>query len=302
MHVVGTVYLVGAGPGDPELLTLKAHRALCGCKVLVYDRLVSEEVLALVPPGVTRIYVGKTAGKHVMPQAEINRLVAKLALSGRDVVRLKGGDPFVFGRGGEEALYLREHGVPFEVIPGVTAAIACAAYAGIPVTHRGIASGVRLLTGHCRGTLPLDVDWRSLSDPNTTLVVYMGLANLRQIRDGLLGAGRDRSTPVAVVANGTLATQRRLITTLGTLVADLEAARMQAPAVLIIGAVVDLAARLDWFEDSLRTRAAGAAQAAGERQPHADPQQARAVQTSRPHAQEAHAMSACGPEAGDASN
>ena len=272
MHAIGTVYLVGAGPGDPELLTLKAHRLLRSASVVVYDRLVSEDVLALVPQGVMRIYAGKTAGKHVLPQDEINHLVAKLALSGRDVVRLKGGDPFVFGRGGEEALYLRERGVPFEVVPGITAAIACAAYAGIPVTHRGIAGGVHLLTGHCRGTLPLDVDWRTLADPNSTLVFYMGLANLRPIRDGLLGAGRDGATPVAVIANGTLASQRKLLTTLGQMVADTEAEAIQAPAVLIIGAVVDLAAQLDWFEP---TRAAHPAR---DRAANAGPRPARKTQ------------------------
>lgn len=248
MHAIGTVYLVGAGPGDPDLLTVKAHRLLREASVVVYDRLVSEQVLALVPQGIARLYVGKTAGTHVVPQHEINELVASLALAGRDVVRLKGGDPFVFGRGGEEALYLHERGVPFEVVPGITAAVACAAYAGIPVTHRGIASGVHLLTGHCRGTLPLELDWHALADPQTTLVVYMGLANLRRIRDGLLAAGRDGATPVAVVADGTLASQHRLLTTLGRMVADTEAAAIAAPAVLIIGAVVALATRLDWFD------------------------------------------------------
>jgi len=256
MHRSGHVYLVGAGPGDPDLLTVKALRLLGEVDVVVYDRLVSEPVLALVPDGVSRIFVGKAAGNHVLPQDEINRVVASLALAGHDVVRLKGGDPFVFGRGAEEALYLRERGVPFTVVPGVTAAMACAAYAGIPVTHRGVASGVQLVAGHCRGSVPLELDWNALADPQLTLVFYMGLANLPQIRDGLLGAGRSAATPVAVVADGTLPTQRRLVTTLGASMRDVAAARIEAPAVIIVGEVVSLAARLDWFRPGAGSGAA----------------------------------------------
>lgn len=248
MQKIGQVYLVGAGPGDPELLTVKAVRLLSEVDVVVYDRLVSDDVLALVPDGVSRIYVGKAAGKHVLPQEDINVVVANLALAGHDVVRLKGGDPFVFGRGGEEALYLRGRGVPFQVVPGITAAVACAAYAGIPVTHRGLASGVQLVAGHCRGTQPLELDWRALADPALTLVFYMGLANLDQIRGGLLGAGRAGATPVAVVADGTLATQRRLITTLAEMTDAVKGATIKAPAVVIIGDVVNLATELDWFD------------------------------------------------------
>ena len=248
MQKIGQVYLVGAGPGDPELLTVKAVRLLSEVDVVVYDRLVSGDVLALVPDGVSRIYVGKAAGKHVLPQEDINVVVANLALAGHDVVRLKGGDPFVFGRGGEEALYLRGRGVPFQIVPGITAAVACAAYAGIPVTHRGLASGVQLVAGHCRGTQPLELDWRALADPALTLVFYMGLANLDQIRGGLLGAGRAGATPVAVVADGTLATQRRLITTLAEMTDAVNGATIKAPAVVIIGDVVNLATELDWFD------------------------------------------------------
>jgi uroporphyrin-III C-methyltransferase/precorrin-2 dehydrogenase/sirohydrochlorin ferrochelatase/uroporphyrin-III C-methyltransferase len=247
MHTTGHVYLVGAGPGDPELLTVKAVRLLGEVDVVVYDRLVSEQVLAMVPDGVSRIFVGKASGRHVLPQDEINRLVASLALAGHDVVRLKGGDPFVFGRGGEEALYLRGRGIPFSVVPGVSAAMACAAYAGIPVTHRGVASGVQLVAGHCRGTKTLELDWQALAHPQLTLVFYMGLANLEQIRDGLRGAGRAAATPVAVVENGTLASQRRLVTRLDTMVHDVTAAAIGPPAVVIVGDVVRLAAQLDWF-------------------------------------------------------
>lgn len=243
----GRVYLVGAGPGDPDLLTVKAARLLGQADVVVYDRLVSDAVLDLVPDGVSRIFVGKSVGRHVVPQEEINRILANLALAGHRVVRLKGGDPFVFGRGGEEALFLARRGIPFEVVPGITAAVACAAYAGIPVTHRGVASGVQLVTGHCRGTTPLDLDWRTLADPSLTVVFYMGLANLGEIRERLIAAGRAPTTPVAVVADGTLARQRRLTTTLAEVEQAVVEASIGAPAILIIGEVVRLARELDWY-------------------------------------------------------
>jgi uroporphyrin-III C-methyltransferase len=252
MGSLGRVYLVGAGPGDPDLLTVKALRLLGEADVIVYDRLVSDEILALVPEGVSRIFVGKAAGNHVLPQDEINRIIVKLALAGHNVVRLKGGDPFIFGRGGEEALRLAELGIPFEVVPGITAAVACAAYAGIPVTHRGLASGVQLVAGHCRGKTPLELNWQTLADPELTLVFYMGLANLSEIRAGLLAAGRAGATPVAVVAEGTKLSQRRLITTLDRIPDDVAAAGIVPPAVVIMGEVVTLSAKLDWFvADSL---------------------------------------------------
>ena len=264
MSSVGKVYLVGAGPGDPELLTLKAARLLRQAQAVVYDRLVSEEILQLIPDGVSRFFVGKESGRHVLPQDEINQLVANLALAGHSVVRLKGGDPFVFGRGAEEALFLRQHGVPFEVVPGITAAVACAAYAGIPVTHRAVASGVQWVTGHCRGTVPLDLDWKALVNPKLTLVIYMGLSNLDSIRDGLLGAGRDPNTPVAVISNGTLGSQHRLLTNLDALCREVATSRIKAPALIIVGDVVELAHQLDWFEPSASAPRAITA-AAGER-------------------------------------
>jgi len=247
MAATGKVWLVGAGPGDPELLTVKAVRVLSRVDVVVYDRLVSAAILDLVPQGVTRIFAGKAAGHHVLGQDEINRTVAGLALAGHEVARLKGGDPFVFGRGGEEALDLRRRGIPFEVVPGITAAVACAAYAGIPVTHRGVASGVQLVAGHCRGEAELGLDWERLADPSQTLVFYMGLANLGRIRDGLTDAGRAALTPVAVIADGTLASQRRLLTTLGAMEAAVAEAGIRAPAVVVIGEVVLLAEALEWF-------------------------------------------------------
>lgn len=247
MDSAGRVYLVGAGPGDPDLLTIKAMRLLGVADVVVYDRLVSEEILDLVPDGVSRIFVGKAAGNHVLPQDEINHIIVKLALAGHVVVRLKGGDPFIFGRGGEEALHLAEHGIEFEVVPGITAAVACAAYAGIPVTHRGLASGVQLVAGHCRGKTPLELDWHALARRELTLVFYMGLANLSEIRAGLMGAGRSGATPVAVIADGTKPSQRRLITTLDRAPDDVAACGIAPPAVVIIGDVVTLSAKLDWF-------------------------------------------------------
>lgn len=244
----GVVYLVGAGPGDPELLTVKAQRLLRMADVVVYDRLVSAEILALVPPGVARIAVGKEPGCRSASQTEINRLLAVLARRGRRVVRLKGGDPLVFGRGSEEALHLARAGVSFEIVPGVTAATACAAYAGIPLTHRGLAAGVQLVTGHRRDDAPLDLDWQRLANPECTIAVYMGLANLAHICRELTAAGLAPDTPAAAIENGTTARQRRCLATLADLPAAVAARGLASPVLLIIGKVVGLAQELDWFE------------------------------------------------------
>ncbi|MCG6885580.1 MAG: uroporphyrinogen-III C-methyltransferase [Proteobacteria bacterium] len=241
------VYLVGTGPGDPDLLTVKALRLLQNSDVVVYDRLVSDEILEQIPPGASRIYVGKRTGKHTLPQQEINALLVKLAASKRTIVRLKGGDPFVFGRGSEEAEYLARHQVPFEVIPGITSASACTTYAGIPLTHRGLAQGVQIITGHCRADLPLDLDWRSLADPSKTIVVYMGLANIALICDRLMQAGLAEETPAAAIQNGTTREQRRIISTLARLPRDTCEQGLTAPVLFVIGRVVRLAGVLDWF-------------------------------------------------------
>ncbi|WJW75431.1 uroporphyrinogen-III C-methyltransferase [Thiohalobacter sp. IOR34] len=241
------VYLVGAGPGDPELLTVKALRLIQQAEVVVYDRLVSDEILELVPAGTKRIYVGKAPGHHHMGQEAINELLLGLVRSGHRVVRLKGGDPFIFGRGSEEALYLVRHGVDFEVVPGITAAAACSAYAGIPLTHRGLARSVRLITGHCRSNEPLELDWASLADPQTTLVFYMGLANLDQLRQGLIDAGLDAATPAALVEKGTTAAQRRICGTLDRLPQLAREHEFSAPTLVIVGPVVEFADQLDWF-------------------------------------------------------
>ncbi len=247
MSCTPCVYLVGAGPGDPELLTVKAQRLLQEADVVVYDRLVSPEVLAIVPQGVARICVGKGPGNHSAGQQEINRLLVSLASRGRRVVRLKGGDPFVFGRGSEEAQHLARHGIAFEVVPGVTAATACAAYAGIPLTHRGLATGVHFVTGHRHNNEPLDIVWDKLADPQSTIVVYMGLANVDEICAALIAAGLPGATPAAAIENGTTPAQRRCITTLAELPARISGLHLQSPALFVIGKVVALAHELDWF-------------------------------------------------------
>jgi len=245
------VYIVGAGPGDPELLTVKAMRLLQEADVVVYDRLVSDSILDLVPPGATRIFAGKAARDHFMPQDEINELLVSLAKSGRSAVRLKGGDPFIFGRGSEEALYLSKHNIPFEIVPGITASAGCGAYAGIPLTHRGMATGVRFVTGHCRNGVHLDLNWKSLADPDTTLVIYMGLINVQKISSELIKAGLPADTPAGAIERGTTADQRTILTTLGELPACVEKAALKAPSLLIIGRVVDLANDLSWHIPAL---------------------------------------------------
>lgn len=244
------VYLVGAGPGDPELLTLKAHRLLQEADVVVYDRLVSQPILDLIPAGTSRIFVGKAAGNHHLSQDGINELLVNLARRARRIVRLKGGDPLIFGRGSEEALTLARMGVRFEIVPGITAASACTTYAGIPLTHRGTANSVRFVAGHCRADQPLDLDWRSLADPDMTLVVYMGLANLDAIQRQLLAAGLPADTPAALIENGSTPQQRRVLTRLAKLAATAQAEQVVSPALIVIGKVVALAGEMDWFDEA----------------------------------------------------
>ena len=242
------VYLVGAGPGDPELLTLKAHRLLQKADVVVYDRLVSPAILDLIPTGASRIFVGKAPGNHHLSQDDINTLLVSLARRARSVVRLKGGDPLIFGRGSEEALVLARAGIRFEIVPGVTAASACTTYAGIPLTHRGVANSVRFLAGHCRADQSLDLDWSRLADPDTTLVVYMGLANLPDIQRQLISAGLDPNTPAALIENGSTPQQRRLLTQLRDLESTARTEQVTSPALIVIGRVVELAGEMDWYE------------------------------------------------------
>ena len=246
--IVHPVHIVGAGPGDPELLTLKAIRALESADVVVYDKLVSAEILALIPAGATRIFAGKVARDHHMPQAEINALLVSLAKSGRRVVRLKGGDPFMFGRGGEEAEALAGNGLRFVVVPGVTSAAGCSAYAGIPLTHRGLAHSVRFVTGHTKDDDALDLNWPSLADPDTTLIVYMGRINVGRIAERLIAHGLSPRTPAAAIVNGTRPEQQNLLTTLAALPAAVEALEQAGPTLLVIGRVVSLAETLAWFQ------------------------------------------------------
>ena len=241
----GRVRLVGAGPGDPDLLTIKAARALGEADVVVYDRLTPEPILALARPNARLLYVGKRKARHALPQDDINALLVGLAREGFDVVRLKGGDPFVFGRGGEELAACRAAGVPCEVIPGISAGLAAAAAVGAPVTHRGVAQAVTFVTGHAApgagGEEPGEpaLDWAALAKPNHTVVVYMGLSTAPVIAARLIAAGRSPGTPVVLVENASLPNERRLAAALGTLG---EAAKMlEAPTVLVIGEVAAMA-------------------------------------------------------------
>lgn len=243
----GMVFLVGAGPGNPDLLTVRATRLIADAEVLVYDRLVSQEILGLVPPGVKRISVGKAPGHHSVCQDETNRMLVVLAASHRRVVRLKGGDPFVFGRGSEEALHLARAGIPFEVVPGITAATACSAYAGIPLTHRGISRGFRVVTGHLLEAGELDLHWESLADSQCTLVVYMGLSTLRLLADRLREAGLAPTTPAAAIENGTTSCQRVIRGTLATLAQRVEAHGLGSPTLLVIGHSVGISEDIQWF-------------------------------------------------------
>jgi len=244
----GFVSLVGSGPGDPELLTVKALRLIQQADVVVFDRLVSSQILALIPHGVSQISVGKSAGKHCVPQEQINEIIVSLALSGRRLVRLKGGDPYIFGRGGEEALVLQQHGIPFEVVPGVTAAAGCSAYSGIPLTHRKLNSGIRFITGHQKNDEALNINWNKVADPDCTLVIYMGLANLQSICAELVRAGLPASTPAAAVHGGTTDHQQKVISTLSNLADDVTDAGLKSPVTTIIGEVVTLSDQLDWFQ------------------------------------------------------
>lgn len=235
----GQVCLVGAGPGDPELLTLKALKRLQQADVVVYDNLVGEGVLALIPQHVERIYVGKESSNHTVPQDEITLMLVQLAMRGKKVVRLKGGDPFVFGRGGEELATIAEAGIAAEVVPGITAALGASAYTGIPLTHRDHAQSCVFVTGHRKdGTYSLD--WPMLARPNQTVVIYMGVGSLAGIVDELVAHGRSPQTPVALVRNATREDQTTVAGTLETIVDVAAAHHVKPPALIVIGEVVSL--------------------------------------------------------------
>lgn len=245
-RVPGKVFLVGAGPGDPELLTLKADRLLQSADVVVFDNLVGSAILERIPARTRKIYAGKESGRHSMPQAEINRLLVSLAGEGLQVVRLKGGDPFIFGRGGEEIEELVAAGIGFEVVPGITAAAGVAAYVGFPLTHREHAQTLVFTTGHLRDG-SLDLDWPALARLQQTVVIYMGLAALPEICRRLVDHGLPPDTPAAVVQQASTAEQREVIAPLAGLPDAVTAAALQSPALIVIGSVVALHERLRWF-------------------------------------------------------
>ena len=243
----GKVWLIGAGPGNPDLLTVKAARLIARADVLVFDHLVGDGIMDLARPDARRIYAGKEASKHTLPQDAINKLLVDLAREGLAVVRLKGGDPFIFGRGGEELEILAASGIPFEVVPGVTAASGCAAYSGFPLTHRDHAQAVTFVTGHLKDHT-VNLDWPALARPNQTVVFYMGIGAAEEICRQMISHGLPPQTPAAVVRNGTLPTQQSLLATLETLPQRIEQAGITPPALIVVGSVVNLHARLNWFE------------------------------------------------------
>jgi uroporphyrinogen III methyltransferase/synthase len=252
MAKAGTVYLVGAGPGDPELLTVRGKRLIESCDALVYDYLVDESIKGWVKPGCELHYVGKQAGFHSMKQDLIEELLVELAHSGKSVVRLKGGDPFIFGRGGEEAEALRKTDIPYEVIPAVTAALGCAAYCGIPLTHREWSSAVTFISGHeCPDKEATMVDWSSHARSEATLVLYMSMGRLSEICDRLISGGRDVETPAVVIQWGTTARQKSVRGTLGSIAWRVEEAGLGPPSIVIIGKVAGLGEVLQWFDPSI---------------------------------------------------
>ncbi|MFC3121159.1 siroheme synthase CysG [Agaribacter flavus] len=242
----GQVYLVGAGPGDPDLLTFRALRLMQKADVVVYDRLVSKEILELVRRDAEKIYVGKAKSNHTIPQDEINHLLAKLAKEGNRVVRLKGGDPFIFGRGGEEIQTLIEHKVEFQVVPGITAATGAATYGGIPLTHRDYAQSVVFTTGHLKDD-SIDLNWQALAQKNQTLVFYMGLTGLSIICDSLVQHGLDENTPIALVENATRTEQKVITGTLADISTHPSLGQVKPPTLIIVGGVVSLHKQLNWF-------------------------------------------------------
>lgn len=238
--MTGKVFLIGAGPGDPDLMTMRALKMLSQADVVVYDRLVSDEIMEFCPEQAELIAVGKCPKNHLVTQDRINEILHEQALLGRKVARLKGGDPMIFGRGSEEAAYLLERGIEVSYAPGITAAQGASCSTGVPLTHRGLATGVQYVTGHRQADKVLDLDWKSLADPDTTLVVYMGVANIGQIAVGLMTEGLSVNTPVMAISRATSAAEERMVTTLGKVAQDTRDKGLKPPTLFIIGKVVSL--------------------------------------------------------------
>jgi len=250
--VRGRVFIVGAGPGDPELLTIKAVRLIKTAEVVVYDRLVSASIMKLVSENAEKIYVGKRTGKHELTQEKITELLIEKAHKGRKVVRLKGGDPFLFGRGGEEAEALADNNIDFEVVPGITSAIAAPAYAGIPLTHRDYASSVAIVTGHKAENAERGVNWIDIAGSVDTIVILMGVEELENIAKQLVEGGLNPNTPAALIEWGTLKRQRSLTGKIGTIAEEVEKKNIKPPSVIVIGEVVNLGRQLSWFKKAPR--------------------------------------------------
>ena len=250
--VYGKVYLVGAGPGDPKLLTVKAVEVITSADVLIYDRLgVTDEVLNMAPVNAERIFVGKRTGLHEVPQDQITDLIVQKAQGGGIVVRLKGGDPFIFGRGGEEVEALVAQGIPFEVIPGISSSVAAPMYAGIPLTHRDYAASVAIITGHRAGNAEKPVNWVKIANAVDTMVILMGVESLEGIVDKLLKGGISPNRSVAMIESGTLPQQRTIIATLDTIIVKANQNNLKPPSVIIIGEVTELGRKLAWFKQPL---------------------------------------------------
>ncbi|PFE04156.1 uroporphyrinogen-III C-methyltransferase [Bacillus cereus] len=250
---MGKVYIVGAGPGDPDLISVKGVKCIKQADVILYDRLVNKELLSYAKPNADLIYCGKLPNYHTMKQETIHAFLVKYAKKGKIVTRLKGGDPFVFGRGGEEAEVLAKQGIPFEIVPGITAGIAASAYAGIPVTHRDASASFAVVTGHRKDGAEEEVKWENLAKGVDTLAVYMGVSNLPYICEQLLKHGKEEDTPVAIVEWGTTSSQRTITGTLGTIVTIAGNEQIQNPSMIVIGEVVRFREKIHWFEQQADT-------------------------------------------------
>ena len=250
----GKVYIVGAGPGDPGLITVKATKCLAEADVILYDRLVNRELLLYGKPKAEYIYCGKAPGKHYVSQEDIHQLLISKSIEGKTIVRLKGGDPFIFGRGGEEAEVLVKHGIQFEIIPGITSGIAAPAYAGIPVTHRELGSSFAIVTGHGVTGKPENINWNHLAHGVDTIAIYMGIKNLPYICKQLRSCGKKAETAVAVIEQGTTGFQRTFTGTIDSIVAIVTREQVANPAMIVIGEVVNLSARLSWFSEKTKEK------------------------------------------------